>query len=94
MTDVAKCSEGMAASGLPPRTLYRGSQPSFQNCSPYSTIIRRIGDVAASPSRPVQRRVPGRRRRHAPVADQPEVEHRVGQRRAVRGKRSGWRSST
>ena len=52
VTDVAKCSEGMAANGFPPRTPYRGAQPCFQNCSPYSTIIRRSSGVSPSSIRP------------------------------------------
>ncbi len=50
VTDVAKCSDGMAARGFPPRTPYRGAQPDFQNCSPYSTIMRRSSGRAGRPS--------------------------------------------
>ena len=52
VTDVAKCSDGMAARGLPPRKPYRGAQPDLQNCSPYSTIIRRSSGVRPSAIRP------------------------------------------
>ncbi len=38
----------MAASGLPPRTPYRGAQPERQKCSPYSTIMRRSSGVRPS----------------------------------------------
>ena len=48
MTDVAKCSDGMAARGLPPRKPYRGPQPDPQNSSPYSTIMRRSSGVSPS----------------------------------------------
>ena len=63
VTDVAKCSEGMAARGLPPRKLYRGAHPDFQNCSPYSTIIRRSSGVRPSRHQALRGRVPGRRGR-------------------------------
>ena len=52
MTDVAKWRDGIAASGFPPRKPYSGSQLDFQNCSPYSTIIRRSSGVRPSPIRP------------------------------------------
>ena len=52
MTDVAKCRDGMAASGLPPRKPYSGVQPDCQNSSPYSTIIRRSSGVPPSSIRP------------------------------------------
>jgi len=52
VTEVAKCSDGMAARGLPPRKPYRGAQPDFQKCSPYSTIIRRSSGVRPSAIRP------------------------------------------
>ena len=48
MTEVAKCSEGMAARGLPPRKPYSGPQPEPQNSSPYSTIMRRSSGVRPS----------------------------------------------
>ena len=84
VTDVAKCNEGMAARGLPPSKPYRGFQPEPQNCSPYSTIIRRSSGVSPSSIRPGARGVPRRRRRDGPVADQAEVERRVDVRRRAR----------
>ena len=74
----------MAASGFPPKTPYSGAQPDLQNCSPYSTIIRRSSGVAPVVHQPLGRRVPGRRGRDRPVADQPEVERRVDPRGARR----------
>ena len=42
----------MAASGFPPRKPYIGCQLDFQNCSPYSYIIRRSSGVRPSSIRP------------------------------------------
>ena len=93
ITEVAKCRDGMAARGLPPRKPYSGAQPDFQNCSPYSTIIRRSSGVRPSSIRPCARGVPGRGGRDRPVAEQPEVERRVDVRGARAGSCSGWRRS-
>ena len=54
MTDVAKCSDGMAARGLPPSKPYRRTQPDPQNSSPYSTIMRRSSGVMPSSIRPLR----------------------------------------
>jgi hypothetical protein len=52
MTEVAKCSEGMAARGFPPSKPYSRAQPEPQNCSPYSTIMRRSSGVVPSSIKP------------------------------------------
>ena len=41
VTEVAKCSEGIAAQGLPPSAPYIAGQADFQVSSPTSTMIRR-----------------------------------------------------
>ena len=84
MTEVAKCSDGMAARGLPPRKPYSEAQRDLQNSSPYSTIMRRSSGRAAVVHQTLARGVPRRRGRHGPVADEPEVERRVDVRGAAR----------
>ena len=75
---------------------HRRAAPSldFQNCSPYSTIIRRSSGVRPSSISPRCGGVPRRRGRDRPVADHAEVERRVDRAAAPRGNCSRWRSST
>ena len=69
-SEVAKCSEGIAAQGLPPSASYIFGQAEPQVSSPTSTMIRRT----SSPGQALLRGPPGRRRRHREVDGAAEVE--------------------
>ena len=77
MTEVAKCSEGMAASGLPPRTVQTLPAGAPELLSVLDHHPAQLGRAAVRQHQTLARGVPGRRGRQLPVADQPEVEHRV-----------------
>ena len=81
-TDVAKCRDGMAASGLPPeQTVERLPARRFQNCSPYSTIMRRTrGAARVAEPRPCSAAYQGGAVGSSPVDERAEVEDGVDER--------------
>ena len=84
MTDVAKCSEGMAASGFPPEKTVQCTPPGPPELLAVLDHHAAQLGCAAVVHEALRRRVPGRRGGHRPVADHADVERRVQQRGAAR----------